>query len=69
MAALPKVQANLLDRAIAVVSPGWAKARMRDRAAIAVAGGYFGGGGRGLPRRDAKPARRDDDELLIMVLL
>lgn len=47
MAALPKVQANLLDRAIAVVSPGWAKARLRDRAAIAVAGGYFGGGGRG----------------------
>lgn len=41
---MAKVQANLLDRAIAVVSPGWAKARLRDRAAIAFAGGYFGGG-------------------------
>jgi lambda family phage portal protein len=39
-----KPETNLLDRAIEAVSPAWAKTRMRDRMALAVAGGYFSGG-------------------------
>lgn len=37
---------NLLDRAIEAVSPGWALARYKSRAVMAMAGGYFGPGGR-----------------------
>lgn len=40
---------NLLDRAIAAVSPAWAKNRLRDRMTIAAAGGYFGGSRRNRP--------------------
>lgn len=44
--ATTKPELNLLDRAIGVFSPAWAKNRLRDRMAIAVAGGYFGNGGK-----------------------
>lgn len=44
-----KIEMNALDRAIAAVSPGWAKNRMRDRMAMALGGGYFGGSKRGRP--------------------
>lgn len=39
-----KLQANLLDRAIATVAPRWALSRMQARGMMALAGGYFGGG-------------------------
>lgn len=42
MAAEPKPDMTLLDRAIAYFVPGWAKARLRDRAIMALAGGYHG---------------------------
>lgn len=35
--------ASLIDRAIGAVAPGWALQRMKSRAALALAGGYFGG--------------------------
>lgn len=41
--------ANLLDRAIATVSPRWALNRAKDRALLALSGGYFGGSRRGRP--------------------
>lgn len=42
-----KVELNALDRAIAVVAPGWAAQRMKARAVMAFGGGYFGGSARG----------------------
>lgn len=38
----PLVQQNLLDKAIAIFSPGLAKQRLADRAFLALAGGYSG---------------------------
>lgn len=38
---------NALDRAIAVVAPGWAAQRMKARAVMAFGGGYFGENSRG----------------------
>lgn len=43
MAARVKVEQNLLDRAIAVVAPGWAVNRVKARTVLALSGGYFGG--------------------------
>ncbi len=40
------VKQNLLDRAIAYVAPGLGVARLKSRAVMASAGGYFGVGGR-----------------------
>lgn len=34
---------NIIDRAIASISPGWAVSRTKARATLALAGGYFGG--------------------------
>lgn len=39
-------QKNLLDRAIETVAPGWAMNRYKSRAMLALAGGYFGAGGK-----------------------
>lgn len=40
---------NLLDRAIGAISPGWAVSRLKSRATMALAGGYFSGGKRNRP--------------------
>lgn len=42
MTEMPKVRANMMDRAIAVVAPGWARARLRDRTLMAMSGAYDG---------------------------
>jgi lambda family phage portal protein len=44
-----KPEFNFLDRAIEAVSPRWALNRLRDRTAMALAGGYFGGSRRSRP--------------------
>ena len=49
MARAKKIEMNVLDRVIEAVSPGWAAQRMKARVTLALAGGYFGGGGRGRP--------------------
>lgn len=41
-----KPELNLLDRAIAAVSPAWAVSRLKARTTLALAGGYLGGGRR-----------------------
>lgn len=47
--AKPAPRLNVLDRAITAISPAWGKARLRDRIAIELGGGYFGGSARGRP--------------------
>lgn len=44
-----KLKLNMLDRAIAALSPRWGRNRLRDRAVMALAGGYFGGSARNRP--------------------
>ena len=46
---MAKPVSNLLDRAIATVSPRWALNRAKDRALLELSGGYFGGGRRTRP--------------------
>jgi len=43
---MARPESNLLDRAIAAVSPGWAAARMKSRMVLAIGGGYLGKGRR-----------------------
>lgn len=49
MASRPKIEQNLLDRAISAVAPVWGAQRMKARTAMALAGGYFPGGRRNRP--------------------
>lgn len=44
--ARPVMHRSLLDRAIESVAPGWAVSRYKSRAVLALAGGYFGPGGK-----------------------
>lgn len=46
---LVKPSPNLIDRAISAISPRWGLNRLRDRTAMALAGGYFGGSARNRP--------------------
>lgn len=42
----PTIKRNLLDRAIEAVAPAWGMQRLKARGMLALAGGYFGPGGR-----------------------
>lgn len=53
---------NLLDRAIGAIAPGWAVSRMKARATMALAGGYFGGGRMNRPAlSNWRPGANDAD--------
>ncbi|MEK9777387.1 MAG: hypothetical protein VW339_14800, partial [Quisquiliibacterium sp.] len=45
----PEIKQNLLDRAIASLAPQWGANRLKARATLALAGGYFGGSRRNRP--------------------